>query len=250
MNNKINLGFSLGALVMKSWVPKPCGHISNASNYDFPIYFQVVENSNTKAIHGGAQSIIPDILEAEKKCEDMGCKSIFTSCGYFGHFQRTIANHSSVPVYLSAVCLIPFIFRIMPKDWELGIICYNKDKLTTHLLEECGVTPAMRARCHVADVIGQPELSCIIKDQGHYNIDNGKNDVVNVARKLVSENINIGAILLECTDLPPHSYAIQEALGLPVFDSTTMIKFIHSLITNKISSRNLLDVIRHVGSCK
>ncbi len=39
-------------------------------------------------------------------------------------------------------------------------------------------------------------------------------DMVNVARRLVAEHPDIGAILFECTNMPPYAQAGQEAVGL------------------------------------
>lgn len=240
-----DLGYDLGALVMKSWVPKPCGHISNASNYKFPVLFDVVEKSNTTSIHGGSAEIVPNILESEKRLEKAGCKSIFTSCGYFGHFQKKIANEASIPVYLSAVCLVPFIFQLIKPESKLGIICYNKQKLTPSLFDACGVKEEYQSRCIIKDVINQPGLCDIIKDQGHYDIELGKRSLVELSKQMSDDNPDMSAILLECTDLPPHSYAIQEATCLPVFDSTTMVNFIHDLMWNRIHHNNLPEIIAH-----
>lgn len=223
-------GYDIGMLVMKSWVPKPPGHISCLTNYDFPVYCLPVEDTSTRNIHGGDESILPAIIDAAHQLERFGCKAIVTSCGYFGHFQRKVAENCQAAVYLSAVCMAPFIFSTMRKDQRLGIICYNRAKMTRTMLEACGLTTEMIERCVVRDIINEPELCNIIKDQGHYNIDIAREEVVGVVEKLCAEEKSIGAILLECTDLPPHAYAIQEAVNLPVFHATDMIKFVESLI--------------------
>ena len=43
-------------------------------------------------------------------------------------------------------------------------------------------------------------------------------EVVAAALDLVRRHPGIGALLLECTNLPPHSAAIARATGLPVYD--------------------------------
>ena len=48
-----------------------------------------------------------------------------------------------------------------------------------------------------------------------------------VAQQLVAEHPDVGAILLECSDMPPFAAAIQRAVGLPVFDFITMINWIY-----------------------
>lgn len=230
-NKLIFGGYRLGALVMKSWVPKPVGHISCSANYDFPIYYMPVENTSNKEVHSGDARIIPDIIGSIHKMENMGCQSIISSCGYFGHYQKEVAKESNVPVYMSAVCLVPLIFRTLKDNQKLGIICYNKAKFTSHLFDSCSVSPTLQQRCIIADVVNEPELGNIIKDQGHYDVTKGREEVVGVARRLKESDPDIAAILLECTDLPPHSFAIQQELGVPVFDSTTMVKFVGDILT-------------------
>ncbi len=49
-----------------------------------------------------------------------------------------------------------------------------------------------------------------------------------VAIELLRKNPEIGAILLECSNMPPYAHAVQQATGLPVFDFTTLINFMVS----------------------
>jgi hypothetical protein len=45
---------------------------------------------------------------------------------------------------------------------------------------------------------------------------------------MLKENPDIGAILLECTELSPHAVAVQDAVRMPVWDYTTLTKWIYS----------------------
>ncbi len=49
-----------------------------------------------------------------------------------------------------------------------------------------------------------------------------------VARQMIVENDDIGAVLLECTELSPHAIAVQNAVRLPVWDYTTLTNWIYS----------------------
>lgn len=221
-------GYDIGVLVMTSWVPKPMGHISQAGNYDFPIYYYTVESTNTTNIHGGDKSILPDLIAAAKHLEEMGCKCITSSCGYFAHFQKEVAEAVSIPVCLSTITLIPFLLSLLKSEEKLALICYNKSKLTANLFKACNVTDYMLEKCVIRDVINEKEFSNIIKDQGHYNITNARNELIKIAENTVKD-YRIGAFLLECTDMPPCSFYIQKKLNLPVFDATLMVKFLQRI---------------------
>ena len=56
-------------------------------------------------------------------------------------------------------------------------------------------------------------------------------EVVGVANSLQRQHPDLGAIFLECSDLPPYAAAIQAALRLPVFDFVTMIHSVYSALT-------------------
>ncbi len=58
-------------------------------------------------------------------------------------------------------------------------------------------------------------------------------EIVEHAKKLVNMNPEIGAIVLECTNMPPYSKAIQEAVGLPVFDIITLTNWVYSAFVKK-----------------
>jgi len=72
--------------------------------------------------------------------------------------------------------------------------------------------------------------SAIMDEQGILDSNAIEKEVVAVASDLRQRAPNIGAILLECSDLPPYSAAVQEALKLPVFDFVTMIKYVFSSV--------------------
>ena len=54
--------------------------------------------------------------------------------------------------------------------------------------------------------------------------------------RLEAENPDVGPIILECTEFPPHTHAIQEAVHKPVKGFTTMAYWIHQGIVRKLFS--------------
>jgi len=45
------------------------------------------------------------------------------------------------------------------------------------------------------------------------------------AQRMMEAHPDIGAIVLECTNMPPAAMAIQQGTGLPVFDVISLIKW-------------------------
>ena len=50
--------------------------------------------------------------------------------------------------------------------------------------------------------------------------------IVKAAKTVVKRDPNVGAILLECTELSAAAHAVQNAVRLPVYDYCTLIGFI------------------------
>ena len=73
----------------------------------------------------------------------------------------------------------------------------------------------------------------VLEEKGSLDSERIEREAVGVAKKLISENPGMGALLLECSDLPPYALAIQKEVNLPVFDFITMIQFVHSALVRK-----------------
>ena len=62
------------------------------------------------------------------------------------------------------------------------------------------------------------------------NVAKFEKQVLSVVEDMIDCNPTIGAIVLECTDLPPFSAAIRKLSGLPVFDIVTLADMIFEAI--------------------
>lgn len=56
--------------------------------------------------------------------------------------------------------------------------------------------------------------------------------MVRKAQELVNSG-NIGAIVMECTDMPAYTVDVQHAVNLPVYDYMTLARWIHSSVCPK-----------------
>ncbi len=57
-----------------------------------------------------------------------------------------------------------------------------------------------------------------------------EDDTVAAARRLVATHPDLGAIVLECANMPPYRAAVAEAIGLPVFDAASLVAWFHAAI--------------------
>ena len=55
-----------------------------------------------------------------------------------------------------------------------------------------------------------------------------KEEVVATAETLMRRHPDVGAIVSECTNLAPFTYDISQRLGIPVFDTVTMVNLFHA----------------------
>jgi excisionase family DNA binding protein len=54
--------------------------------------------------------------------------------------------------------------------------------------------------------------------------------MIAIAGEFLSREPQIGALVFECTNLPPFSAAVREALHLPVFDAITLVNFAYQVV--------------------
>jgi aspartate/glutamate racemase len=225
-------GYSVGILYLdECWYPVLPGNVANLSTYDFPVRLKVVPNCNQERIHAGDPTLLDDIIKAAKEFEAEGARAICAACGFFGNFQEKIAAAVDIPVFLSSVVQVPWIKTGLKPHQKVGMLTADAHGITPNLYKSCGIEdPSI---CVVRDLGRLPEFSAIIESRGSFDNEKVRKEVVEAAIKMVDENPDIGAILLECSDLPPYAADIQRAVKLPVFDFITMIRWVHYATSQK-----------------
>ncbi len=222
-------GFAIGIIAVHLIYPKLPGNVANATTYPFPVLYKEVF-FEIEELFEGSESIKNQVIEAAKYLEDQGVRAIIGACGYFAHFQEAVREAVNVPVFLSSLCQLPLIKTGISDKKKIAIFAASGDSINDELLSKIGTDSK---RLLIQD-IGHLESFAGIR-YGSTEFDNKKltEELTGVAEKLVSENNDIGAILLECSDLPPYARAIQAATGLPVFDFNTMIDMVYHSVVQK-----------------
>jgi Asp/Glu/hydantoin racemase len=225
-------GYTVGILLLDVWYPLLPGNVVNACTYGYPVRHKLVPGATQTRLLHFDPTLVDDLIKAGKELEMEGVRAIVGACGYFAYFQPQLAEALDVPVYLSSLIQVPWIRTGLKSGQKIGVLCADKKSLTSEVLKNAGVTdPEI---CVISGLGDKPGFSAILQsDRGSFDNELVRNEVVKAAVDLVSDNPDIGAILLECSDMPPYSADVQAAVKLPVYDFITMINWVHQSVAQK-----------------
>ncbi len=90
----------------------------------------------------------------------------------------------------------------------------------------------------IAGMEGEKEFTrVLLGDEMVLDVDLAREEHVRVARRLVAEHPDVGAIVLECTNMPPYTADIQRETGLPVFDIVSLVVMAHGALAGALGPR-------------
>jgi len=224
-------GKAIGILVLDLWYPYLPGNVANASTYDFPVHYKILPGTSIPQILGHDRSLLDLIISGGRELEKGGVRAIVGACGYFGYYQKEAAAALDVPVFLSSLLQIPIVKRALKPNQKVGVLCADSEALSLDVLEANGIDDL--SSVVIAGAQDLPEFQNILRCTGHFNPARLEKELVGLSKKLVAENQDVGAILLECSDMPPFAWSIQNATGLPVFDFTTLINWVYNAIVRR-----------------
>ena len=218
-------GAALGILMLDTRFPRIHGDIGNAETWPFPVIYKIVEGATSdKVVRKGAAGLKEDFARAAKEIVAMGADGIGTTCGFLSLFQDDIAEAAGVPVASSSLMQVPWVQSTLPPDKQVGVITISKENVTPAHLEAVGVpldTPI------VGTEGGKTFTTTVLDDRDYMDFPTARDDLVDAGRRLVDEHKNIGAVVLECTNMGPFARDVNLDLGLPVYDVVSYLTWFH-----------------------
>ncbi len=220
-------GAPLGILMLEAKFPRIPGDMGNATTWPFPVLYRVVKGASPeKVVLNGAAGLLQDFLDAAADLVAQGAEAITTNCGFLALFQKELAAHVRVPVATSSLMQVPWVQATLPPGKRVGVVSVSAQSLTPRHLEAAGVpldTP-------IAGTEGGQEFFrvLILGEKQDMDVALAAKDILDAARGLVARYPDIGAIVLECTNMPPYAHAVQETLGIPVYDIYSLITWLHT----------------------
>jgi hypothetical protein len=230
---QVAYGYSIGIVCLEYFLPFIPGDVGNASTYDFPVLYREVKGATFDAIiERQDPAMAAPIVAAAQELVRQGAKAITSDCGYFGAYQREVARAVPVPVFLSSLLQAPLALTMLAPEQRLAVLVANGASLSDRLLERIGIVDT--SRIVFRGLEDKPEFRKTVLDEcGTLDVDLVEQEIVDAALEVQSEHPEVGAILLECSDLPPYSAAVQAATGLPVFDWIGFINYVHQAVNAK-----------------
>lgn len=208
-------GAPVGILMLEAQFPRIPGDMGNAETWPFPVLYQVVQDASPdRVVRRSAEGMLEPFIAAGRDLIRQGAEAITTNCGFLSLFQAELSAALGVPVLTSALMQVPLVHAMLPPDRCVGLITISAETLTPNHLTRAGCPPDMPV---VGTEHGEEFTRAILGNEAKLDVSLAEADLLAAAETLVTRHPDVGAIVLECTNMPPYQAAIQVRTGLPVF---------------------------------
>jgi Asp/Glu/hydantoin racemase len=214
-------GAAVGILMLEARFPRIPGDVGNATTWPFPVLYKVVPGASPeRVVRHRAEGLLDAFVAGGRELVALGADGIATNCGFLSLFQEKLAAACGVPVATSALMQAPVIERLLPPGQRVGILTVSAASLTAEHLAAAGValdTP-------IVGTEGGREFSrVLLGNELELDMAQAEADILEAGDRLIGRYPEVGAVLLECTNMCPYAAALSERLGLPVFDMVSFV---------------------------
>jgi Asp/Glu/hydantoin racemase len=218
-------GAAIGILMLEARFPRIPGDVGNAATWPFPVLYKVVRGASPdRVVRHRAEGLLEAFVEGGRELVADGADGIVTNCGFLSLFQQDLAAACHVPVATSSLMQAPMIERLLPPGRRVGILTVSEASLTPEHLAAAGVA----SDTPVAGTDGGRELTrVLLGNELELDVVAAERDILDAGERLVAHHPEVGAVLLECTNMCPYARALRDRLGLPVFDMVGFITWFH-----------------------
>jgi len=225
-------GAPVGILLLDTRFPRIAGDLGNAETFPFPVLYKVVPGASPDAVVcRGAEGLADSFRRAAVELVAMGARGIVCNCGFLAGFQQLLSEASGVPVLSSSLMQVAAVQRLLPPGRRAGVLTVSAATLSAELLSAAGVPPGTP----IAGTDRGAEFSrVILGDEPAMDMEAARADVVAAAVGLAEQAGDLGAIVLECTNMSPYADSVRAATGLPVATPYGLVCWFHSLLAPRV----------------
>ena len=216
----------IGVMMFESAGDRIVGDPGMPGTFPFPVRYAAVQGSYRDLIHGSPQAC-ERLCAAAQKLERDGAAAIVGDCGLMALYQSALAESVCIPVISSSLVLLPLAQCFLRGDQKIGIITGNSQLLSQqHLLG----ANADLSRLVIQGMEEQPHFrQVVLEGSCSQNHERMAEDVLRAAGQLLDREQNLGAILLECSNLATFSAEVERVYKLPVLDCNMAVRLLHDM---------------------
>lgn len=225
----------LGILMLETRFPRPVGDVGNRASFAFPVRFAVISGATPqRVVRERAAELLLPFIDHARALIDGGAVAIGTSCGFLTLFQRELAEALPVPVATSSLLQVPWLRALLPARQVVGLVTIDAASLSADHLHAVGIDGDV-------PIEGMPPdgefARRLLNDEPTLDVAQAEREVVAAAERLIARRPDVGAIVLECTNMPPYGHAVRCATGRPVFDVITLLNWVWSGVVTSTTGR-------------
>jgi len=218
-----------GILMLDTQFARLPGDAGNPATWPFPVRIGIVPGASVSAVvdrkaHGLEEAFI---AAARRLIGRDGVDAITTTCGFLAIHQQTMAARLNVPVATSSLLQVPSVARLLPPGRRPGIVTFDRDRLTPDILAAAGAP----ADTPIAGLPPDGRFHGYIRRSETPKHAPLAAEVEEVVRTFLAHHPEVGALVLECANLPTFSAALARRFRLPVFDIITLVNWLRSAIS-------------------
>ncbi len=219
-------GVSVGILMLDARFPRIPGDMGNAATWDFPVHYRIVRGASPDlVVRQGAPGLLPAFIDAARELVADGVDGITTNCGFLSLMQAELQAAVPVPVATSSLMQVGLVNALLPPGKRAGVLTISAGSLTEEHLCAAGVP----AGTPIGTTEGGAEFTrAILGNEEELDVDAARADNVAAAEAMVADHPDLGALVLECTNMVPYAADIRAATGLPVFSIESFVTWFHS----------------------
>jgi len=216
----------VGILMLETNFPRIPGDPGNGLTWPFPVLWKVVPGATPdRVVRHKSQGLINAFLDSAAELVQLGADGITTTCGFLSLYQREIAAHVGVPVATSSLMQIPLVEKLLPPGKRVGVLTVSAASLTSEHFIAAGANP----ETPVVGTEGGREFSRVMLDEKHtLDAALAEQDMLDAGDQLLARHPDIGAVVLECTNMSAFARALADHLRLPVYSFYSFVTWFHS----------------------
>lgn len=220
-----NSAARLGILMLDTRFPRIRGDVGNAETWPFPVRYGVVAGATPQAIVVDDPEPFIDAFIAEgRTLVAEGCQGLATTCGFLSLVRPRLQAALGVPVAASALEQARQIVPMLQPGARLGVLTISAESLSARHLEVAGVP----MDTIVQGMEGSRFAATILGNELELDVARAQQEMVDAARAMVARAPEVGAIIMECTNMVPYAPAISAATGRPIYSIYTYLRWFHA----------------------